>query len=80
MNLVQTKEKGKLVLSVSEKHSEVFRKLNPLNANFTKWSSTLKQFVDKLPTNCLSAFDHFVGLALEGSIVLAQLQMLLQMM
>ena len=24
----------------------------------------LKQFVDKLPTNCLSVFDHFVRLAL----------------
>ena len=26
----------------------------------------LKQFVGKLPTNCLSVFDHFVGLALKG--------------
>ena len=34
--------------------------LNPLSANPTKWSNTL------LPTNCLSVFDHFVGLALEG--------------
>ena len=24
------------------------------------------QFVGKLPTNCLSVFDHFVGLALKG--------------
>ena len=39
---------------------------NPLSANFTKWSNTLKQFVGKLPTNCLSMFDHFVGLALKG--------------
>ena len=39
---------------------------NPLCANFTKWSKTLKQFVGKLPTNCLSMFDHFVGLALKG--------------
>ena len=30
------------------------------------WSNTLKQFVDKLPTNCLSVFDHFVKLALKG--------------
>ena len=35
--------------------------LNPLSATFTKWSNTLKQFVGKLPTNCLSVFDHFVG-------------------
>ena len=40
--------------------------INPLNANPTKWPKTLKQFVDKLPTNCLSVFDHFVGLAIKG--------------
>ena len=39
--------------------------LNPLMANITKWSNTLKQFVGKLATNCLSVFDHFVGLALK---------------
>ena len=32
----------------------------------TKWSNTLKQFVGKFPTNCLSVFDRFVGLALKG--------------
>ena len=36
---------------------------NPLSANPTKWSNTLKQFVDNLPTNCLSVFDNFAGLA-----------------
>ena len=41
---------------------------NPSSANLTKWSNTLKQFVGKLPTNCLSVFDHFVGLALKGLI------------
>ena len=40
--------------------------LNPLSTNFTKWSNTLKQFVGKLETSCLSVFDHFVGLALKG--------------
>ena len=40
--------------------------VNPLSANPTKSSNTLKQFVGKLPTNCLSLFDHFVGLALKG--------------
>ena len=39
---------------------------NPLSANPTKWSNTLKQFVDKLPMNCLSMFDHFVKLVLKG--------------
>ena len=39
--------------------------INPLGANPTKWSNTLKQFVSKLPTSCLSVFDHFVGLALK---------------
>ena len=40
--------------------------LNPLNAKFIKWSNTLKQFVGKFPTNCLSVFDYFVGLAFKG--------------
>ena len=40
---------------------------NPLSANPTKWSNTLKQFVGNLPTNCLSVFDHFRNLALKGS-------------
>ena len=40
--------------------------INPSSANSTKWSNTVKQFVGKLLTNCLSVFDHFVGLALTG--------------
>ena len=40
--------------------------LNPLSAKITKWSNTLRQFVGNLPTNCLSVFDHFVGLAHKG--------------
>ena len=40
--------------------------LNPLSANPTIWSITLKQFAGKLPTNCLSVFDHFLILALKG--------------
>ena len=43
-----------------------FSFINPLSDNFTKWSNTLKQFVCNLATNCLSVFDHFVGLALKG--------------
>ena len=39
---------------------------NPLSANPIKWPNTLKQFVGKLPTNCLSVFGHFVNLALKG--------------
>ena len=36
---------------------------NPLSANPTKWPNTLKQqFVNKLSTNRLSMFDHFVRL------------------
>ena len=38
---------------------------SPLSANLKKWSNTLKQFVDKLGTNCFSVFDHFVGLPLK---------------
>ena len=47
---------------------EVFCKkgvLNPLTVSFTKWSNTLKQFFGNLPTNFLSVFGHFVGLALK---------------
>ena len=41
------------------------KRINPLSTNLTKWSNILKQFVGSLPTNCLSVFDHFVGLALQ---------------
>ena len=40
--------------------------MNPLSANPTKWSNTLNQFVGNLPTNCLNAFDYFVGLGMKG--------------
>ena len=51
-----------------KKFDAVNDSVNPLSANFTKWSDTLKQFVGKLP-KCLSVFDHFVGLALKGLIL-----------
>ena len=35
---------------------------NPLSANPTKWSNTL---IGQQPTNCLSVFDHFVGLVVK---------------
>ena len=38
---------------------------NPSGVNPTKLSDTLKKFVGYWPTNCLSVFDHFVGLALK---------------
>ena len=42
--------------------------VNPLSADPTSWSNTLKQFVSKLQTNCLNVVDHFVGLSLKGLI------------
>ena len=39
---------------------------NPFSTNVTKWSNILKQFLGNLLTNCLSVFDHFMGLALKG--------------
>ena len=45
---------------------EVFSHVNPLSANPTKWSNTLKTVRRLLLTNCLSLFDHFVGLTLTG--------------
>ena len=56
-------EEGLTVSRLKNRYEKTF---NPLSANITKWSNTLQQFVGKLPTNCLSAFDHFVGLALKG--------------
>ena len=41
-----------------------FANINLLSANPTKWSNTLSHSVGNLPTNCLSVFSHFVGLAL----------------
>ena len=49
---------------INGKKSLLFPLPNPLSANLTKWSNTLKQFVGQQPTNCLSVFDHFVGLPL----------------
>ena len=46
-------------------HPHISEYVNPLCVNPTKWSNTLKQFVAKSPTNCLTVLDHFVGLALE---------------
>ena len=43
----------------------ILRSVNPLSANPTKWSNTLKQFAGKLPTNCLLMFGHFVKLVLK---------------
>ena len=43
---------------------------NTLSTNFLKWSDTLKQLVAKLPTNCLSVFDHFKGLSIAALIVM----------
>ena len=40
--------------------------INPLSANPTKWSNTLKRFIGCQPKNCLSVFDLFVGLALKS--------------
>ena len=39
--------------------------VNPLSANFTKWSNTLKQFLGCC-RRIVSVFDHFVGLVLKG--------------
>ena len=49
-----------------QKYFSWWNGFNPLNANPTKWWSTLKQFVDNLPTNYLSVFDQLVKLALKG--------------
>ena len=45
------------------------KEVNPLSANPKKWPNTLKQFVGKLPTSCLSVFGHLIYLALKGLIL-----------
>ena len=56
---------AKLVKFYAQVHCISF---NPLSAKFIKWSNPLKQIVGKLPTICLSVFEHFSGLALKGLI------------
>ena len=52
----------------------LFSSVNPLSAIPTRWSNTLKQFIGKLPTNYLSVFADFVGLALKGLIILVKIK------
>ena len=59
------KKQSQKILSPKSRHYQLQR-INPLSANTTIWSNTLKQFVGNLPTNCLNVFDHFVKLALKG--------------
>ena len=59
--------------ALTEKDSSIpkensYEDLNPLSANPTKWSNTLKQFAGNLLTNCFSVFDNFVKLLLKGLI------------
>ena len=46
--------------------SQTSLNVNTLSVNPTKWSNTLKQFIGKLPMNCLSVFDIFGGWCLKG--------------
>ena len=39
---------------------ELLYENNPLSANPTKWSNTLKQFVDNLPINCLIWYNKYI--------------------
>ena len=40
--------------------------VNPLSANLTKWSNTLKQFDGKFPTNCLVCLANLWDWHLKG--------------
>ena len=53
-------------LEYAKKNIHSGKGFNPLSANPTKWSNALKQFVDKVPTNCLSVIGYFVKLGLKG--------------
>ena len=67
-------QKGLSNLPALDPFSDTDRKINPLSAKLTKWPNTLKQFVGNLPTNCLSVFGHFVGLALKELILITKNQ------
>ena len=54
--------------SAFEEHEKRLCCKNNQKLHPTKGSNTLKQFVSKLPTDCLSVFDYSVGLALKGLI------------
>ena len=49
---------------------------NPLSVNPTKWSNT-QTIRWQQPTNCLSVFDHFAGLARKGLRTLRQINYLI---
>ena len=51
--------------SLRREHIDV-RIVIRLSAKSTKSSKALKQFVGKLPTNCLILLDHFVGLVIKA--------------
>ena len=57
---------GNLDFSDNYYYKKAYNFLTLFSANFTKWSNTFTQFVGNFPTNCLSVFDHFVGLAFKG--------------
>ena len=68
------KQKNSIIYATSsiilvQNGTNFFSHINPLSAKFIKWSNTLKQIVGKLPTICLSVFDHFSGLAFKGLIM-----------
>ena len=55
--------------NLSEGYNKIIATVSySLSVNPIKWSNTLKQFVVNLPANFLSVFDHFVALALKGSV------------
>ena len=79
-NLLNKVKKRKKKLSVNGL-IEICRNIlvnfvNSLSANPAKWATTLEQSIGccrhtytirrQQPTNCLSVFDHFMGLVLKG--------------
>ena len=49
--------------------------LKPLSTNLKKSSNTLEQLVSKLPTNCLSVFDHSCGVGAYGIKILIRVSL-----
>ena len=59
MQIPQETRLGFFDLQFAVRNYELF---NPLSANSTKWSNTLKQINGNLPTNCLNVFVHFCAI------------------
>ena len=63
--LLRFHESNSIYLQILKWIFLIYNSFNPLSANPTKWSQHIQTICQQQPMNCLSVFDHFVGLALK---------------